>query len=236
MSNSFLPAKAASLACLGLIAWPLMAADHRDSPQVSADPTADIGDIYAWMDAGANNVNLVMTIGRDVPSDFQFSDAVEYVFRVTSQPAYGSDSREVVDLTCTFDEDQLATCSLGDVSVVGVAGNEAGIFSTGGEMRLFTGVRNDPFFFNSSGFRATAEIVAGAASSLTFDDQGCPAVDSTTSGVLVNQLQTEPNGDPAIDNFGNSNVLALVLQVDKTLLNAGGPILGVTGLTNAIGG
>lgn len=235
MPKSFLSVRAASIACLGIIAWPLMAADHQDSPQVVADPTADIADVFAWMTTDTNEVNLVMTIGRDVPENFQFSDAVEYVFQVTSQSAYGAGDGQTTELTCSFTTEQMATCSIGDVTVNGDASSEAGILSTGGEMRLFAGVRNDPFFFNLSGFRATAETVTAAASDLTFDDEGCPAVDSETSNALVTQLRTEPGGGEPIDDFADSNVLAIVLQVDKTLLNGGGPILGVTGLTNSAG-
>ena len=67
---------------------------------------------------------------------------------------------------------------------------------------------------------------------LTFDDAGCPAVDAATSQALVQQLQTEPDGSPATDEFKGANGLGLVLSVDKSLLTANGPILAVWGSTN----
>ena len=75
-------------------------------------------------------------------------------------------------------------------------------------------------------------IVAGAASSLTFDAAGCPALDEATASTLVQQLQTAPDGSAAKDGFANFNVLALVLVVDKTILTQGGPILSVSASTN----
>jgi hypothetical protein len=49
----------------------------------------------------------------------------------------------------------------------------------------------------------------------------------------VNLLSTNPtNGGPAVDFFLGLNVLSIVLQVDKTLLTSGGPVVGVWASTN----
>src|SRR4051812_38479448 len=61
-----------------------LAADHLDTPTVTSDPAADIGDLYAWTSADGRRLNLVLDIvGR------RFSDQVQYVFHVDSGAAYG---------------------------------------------------------------------------------------------------------------------------------------------------
>lgn len=236
MRKLLLNGGAALIASTSFIAWPLMAADHVDSPQATANPTADIDDVFAWMSPDTNNVNLVMTIGRDVGPNFQFSDAVEYIFRVRSRSGLlASEGIVTTDVRCTFTVSQQVTCTAGDASIqasAAVAGSEAG--ANNGQLRVFAGQRNDPFFFNLSGFRATAETVTMAAGDLNFDDAGCPLLDSATSNALVTQLQSEPDGSAGQDDFEGFNVQALVLQVNTNLLNAGGSILGVSGFTNTL--
>lgn len=207
------------------------AADHRDGPVVAGDPAADINDVFAWMSSDAQTINLIMTVfpGADVTS--RFSDAVTYRFKTVSQSGYGATATDTVAIECTFDSEQNITCNLNDVNVTGNASNTNGIQSQDGRLRVFAGLRNDPFFFNFSGFRAVAETVTAAAPNLTFDTNGCPALDSATGSALRTQLQTEPNGDPAADDFAGQNVLAIVLAVDKTLLNSAGDIVSVDAST-----
>lgn len=211
------------------------AADHTDSPRASADPLADITDVFAWMSPDATRVNLLMGIGRDVAADAQFSDAVQYVFRTRSLPRFsfaGQAASETL-VVCTFDADQQVACNIGGTVIQGDASDPAGLVSDDGRIRVFAGTRNDPFYFNGSGFRETARLVTAAAPSLDFDESGCPALDDATAQALQQQLRTEPDGSPAIDNFAGFNILALTLSIDKTLLTAGGPVVAVSGSTHA---
>jgi hypothetical protein len=102
-------------------------------------------------------------------------------------------------------------------------------------LRVFAGLRNDAFFFNLAGFRATAEIVTDFLDNLQpnqVDAAGCPTVDAPTSMALVNQLAMAPGGGPAPNSFDTFNVLAIVVSVDKTILTRNGPILSVSGSTH----
>ena len=50
-------------ACLGALQLSLaLASDHLDTPTVTADPAADIGDLYAWTSADGQRLNLVLDI------------------------------------------------------------------------------------------------------------------------------------------------------------------------------
>ena len=220
---------AAVLACGGQYA---LAADHIDGPQAAADPAADITDAFAWMTPNASKVILVMDLTRNADIGSKFSDSVQYVFHTTSSASYGGAASADVPVICQFDPQQRVSCWAGDEAyVAGDASSLSGITSSNGKLRVFTGLRNDPFFFNLAGFRETCRIVTGAASGLTFDAAGCPALDSATSTALVTQLQTAPGGGPAPDSFANFNVIAIVIEVDKSILTKNGPILSVATAT-----
>ena len=220
---------AVALAVAGQIA---SAADHIDGPQAAADPSADITDAFAWMTPDATKVILVMDLTRNADVGSRFSDSVQYVFHTTSSASYGAAKSDDVPVICQFDADQQVECWAGDEAYVkGDASGLAGITSKNGKLRVFTGLRNDPFFFNLPGFRATARAVTAAAPSLTFDAAGCPAVDSSTSAALVTQLKSAPDGGPAVDGFANFNVIAIVLEVDKSILTQNGSILSVATAT-----
>jgi len=211
---------------------PVHAADHADGPAAKNDPSADITDVFAWMSADARKLYLVMDLVRNASTQSKFSDAVQYVFHTTSRAKFGDPASPEVDIICTFDAAQTVQCWAGHESyVTGNASDSAGITSGDGKLRVFTGLRDDPFFFNLDGFKATGKAVAHAASSLTFDAAGCPALDQATATALVTQLKTTPSGGPAVDNFAHFNVLALVVAVDKSVVTKNGPIVAVSGST-----
>lgn len=227
---------AAALLTLALFAHTALAADHRDGPGVRADPAADINDVFVWMSPDAQRVYFATTVFPFAAEGARFSDSVQYLIRTASGPAFGQAGDDEVVIACTFDgaEQQQVTCRVGDTDTVasGDASQPAGLSSADGRLRVFAGLRNDPFFFNLNGFNRTAEIVVGAAAGLQFDDAGCPALDAPTSQLLVTQLQTEPDGSAVTDEFLGANTLAIVLSVDKALLTANGPIVAAWGATN----
>src|SRR5499427_2993316 len=65
-------------------------ADHVDGPAASADPAADITDVFAWMSPDAKTMFLVMDLVRNATSASRFSDSVQYVFHTTSRASFGA--------------------------------------------------------------------------------------------------------------------------------------------------
>jgi hypothetical protein len=227
-----------SLQLIGLLALFALvptahAADHRDSPASTANKDADLNDVYSWMDPGGQKVNLVMTFHPAAAADVKPSDAVLYVFHLNSKATFTATSSMEVRIVCGFDAQQTISCWAGDEYVTGKADAAAGISSTSGKLKVFSGMRNDPFFFNLAGFQATVAAVKSAASSLTFDTAGCPRLDTATSNALVTQLKRDTGGGAPKDFFATLNTLAIVVQVDKSLVTPGGPILGVWGSTHS---
>jgi hypothetical protein len=212
------------LAVLGWVALAVPsgnAADHVDAPGAVADPAADITDIFAWMSPEATELNLILAVPAAA-----FSDAVQYVFHVESSASYGTAGTEQ-NVICQFEASQEVECWVGTKDYLrGDASATAGLASRTGRTRAFVGARNDPFFFNSTGFRNTLSAVSAALPSLTLDAAGCPLLDSATSTALIDELNT--GGDA----FALGTVQALVLQIDKPLIAADGDIVAVWGSTH----
>jgi hypothetical protein len=236
-----------------------IAADHNDGTQVMADPSADITDVYAWM-TDANHMALVMDVMPNSGTTAQFSDTVKYVFHTTTWAGFtgtiGTGDPEV-DVICTFDASGNPSCWVafqGDsaaadvidyVSGTAAAANSAtGITSADGDIQLFAGPRNDPFFFNLDGFHNAIATVEGAVPSLVdagaFNAAGCPAVGATTSGVLLGELGHDLDGGAPLDDFAGQDVLSIVLNINinnptnpnGNLLQTGNTLLSVWASTN----
>jgi hypothetical protein len=217
-----------------MVAPVAFAADHADGPAAKADPAADIADVFAWV-KGAKTY-LVMDMGKDMPASAKFSNTVKYVFHTTSEATYHAAAQKNLDVICTFNVAQTIQCWVGDKEyVTGDASKTAGLSSKDSKFKVFAGLRDDPFFFNLTGFQAVAAAVHGAATDtahpLTFED-GCPSLDKGTADALVGLLSTSTDGGKAVDAFGKFNTLSIVMEIDTTLLNSGGPILGVWASTN----
>ena len=205
-------------------------ADHLDGPAVKVDPSTDINDLYTWMDGQA--AVFALTVFPAASPTSRFSDAAQYVIHTASAAAFGATSQDT-NILCTFDTAQRIQCWVGsDEYVTGDASQAAGIASASGKVKVFAGLRKDPFFFNLAGFSQTRDTVLGAASGLTFDEAGCPALDGPTSTLLVNQLKTDVDGGAPQDFFANLNTLAIVVSVDKSLVTKGGPIVAAWASTN----
>lgn len=227
----------ALLVALALLTAPAVAraADHEDSPATLNDPTTDFGDVIAWMSPDAQELNLLASVVRRATATSRFSDAAQYVFHTQSSEQFGGDQAGEVNVICTFEgtDVQTISCWAGDESyVTGDASDPDGLVSDDGKLRVFAGLRNDAFFFNSAGFNETRRLVREAAPGLDFDAAGCPAVDQATSQALVTQLMSGAMGAPAADAFANANILVLAVAVDKSIVTPGGPIVAVWGSSN----
>lgn len=209
------------------------AADHLDSPTAESinEPAADITDLYAWMSRDATQLNLVAAVNAGAGPNAIFSDAVVYQFAVSSSPSFGT-PQDSTPITCKFIDGTNVECWAGNDYVVGDPSDPEGIVSDNGGLRVFAGLRNDPFFLEYDGFLNAVEIAntAVAAGAVTFDpvNKGCPSLSEEQRTALVGALQSGDDGAPPSNTFAGQNVLALVLQVDVEIVNGGGPLLGVS--------
>ena len=218
-------------------------ADHLDSPAVVNSPTADITDIFAWTaaagDGGApSNVVLAMNTNPAATKTTLFDDTVQYVlhtasgsFSATSLPS------NTVDIIATFDTATPQNISLWVGTAEYLHGNASDaskpLKSADGKVTVFAGPRADPFFFNLDGFHNTQALVESVAGSLSFNEAGCPLglADSGASALIVKTLKSGADGGAATNFFATLDELAIVIELDKSLITAGGADVSVWGAT-----
>lgn len=219
---------------IGLGSTTALAADHLDSKAATADPAADITDVYAWSEG--SNLLFVLNVTPLATADSKFSTAVQYALHTESSAKFG-EAGDKMDVIATFDDLGKISLWIGDKDyVTGDASAAAGLQSDSGKVRVFAGLRADPFFFNLEGFKDAVATVDAAEAALQFDGAGCPALDQATSAALVGMLQGTSKGTmPAKNFFATANVLSIVIEVDKTLVTTGGPIVSVWGSTHKKG-
>ena len=202
------------------------ASDHLDSPAVIADPSADIGDVYAWMSPDARRLNLVMAI-----IGHSFSDRIAYVLHIDSGQKFGVATNSIA-LTCRFANSGSADCRLGNSDrVKGDPRNPAGIGSVNHRMRLFAGLRDDPFFNNVRGSRAAYNAAQAALSGgADYDESGCPHFSADQTAKILDQWRHTGGGPPAnlLEDWTPSTIVA---SIDIAAVNGGGPFLAVWGAT-----
>lgn len=210
------------------------AADRAESLLLADDPMADITDVYAWV--SGSNLELVMNVSPQDDGSRSFAPGVLYVFHLTSKPGLGVNSAGGTEtrVICRFASNVSVQCWV--VSSDGVAkdyvtgdpSNPAGVTSIAGKVKMFAGRRSDPSFFNASGFDAA---IANLTSMLTSspDPAGCPdGIDGAHALGLRTMLGS------GSDSFATSNVMAIVVQVDKALVNTGdNTVVAVWGSTHA---
>jgi hypothetical protein len=197
--------------------------DHFSSPRVFGDPAADIADLYAFPSPERpGHVVLVLTVFPGATLGALFSDAITYRFRIRpatiagpgAAPGYVVGAAEQA-FDFTFAAPAVGSAASGgpQAGTCTAPGGGEIPFRTGGEtagpggLRIFAGVRLDPFFIGLTGVRETRGL--GRLSFKPTD---------------TNPLQ-------------GTNILSIVLDLDAaTVSTLGGPLLAVVAETVTSGG
>ena len=133
------------------------AADHLDPPdRVVLGDAADIGDLYAW--AADGSLNVILTFGGPlVPAADQsgaYDADVLYGIHIDNDSDNGSD----IDIFARFAQNDLGDWGVQIVGLPGSTGTIVGPVEENlndGAAVAFTGLRDDPFFFDLAGFQET---------------------------------------------------------------------------------
>lgn len=212
--------------CAAFVSSASIASDHLDGPRVLTNPAADIADLYAWPSADGQRLNLALTVFPNAQSTSKFSTTVQYVFHLVS----ATTATVTKDIICTFDAAQVVQCWVGsDRYITGDASGSAGLSSPSGDIKLFTGLRNDPDFFYRAGFNNFRSAIHNAEGTAGFSANGCwNTVNNTVSQALFGTLSSS-----SVDTLSGQQVLAIVLSLDKALVNLNGYDLKVHATTRA---
>ncbi len=250
-----------SLAAFGLLASSAIAADHADPVETTGVSASDIADLYAWM-KDENTLVMVQTITAAELSDgaFYVFNIGRQDTNVNAATAWAANAN-VTKVICWYDTGDTTTCVVDHGTgtdpidyVRGLAADE--IVNTEGTMRVHVGAHADPFYFYLAGFNNAREEVLQYASALTFTD-GCPdlsidhpeagagpysmGASQTVGGVLRGILQGDyddmnvdiPGG--AVNNLAASDVTAIVIELDTSLLAGTGDYFQVWAATHVRG-
>lgn len=144
-------------------------ADHMEAPATAADPAADIADVYAWHDGG-RLITAITFAGLRAPMAGQsgtYDEDVLYEVRIgraggTFPSTYEADVRIGLRFA-QVNGNWIVTAS----NVPGTSGDITGQVETVVEdqgVKLYAGLRDEPFFFDLEGFNNTL-----ATGTLMFD-------------------------------------------------------------------
>ena len=179
---------------LCFFAGALPASDHGDPTAAANDPVANLLDLYAFVDPFCqaqggvgceerpDGLILALTLHPVATGASRFSSDVVYHFYMEN------DSGQDLQIDCSFSEEQVVSCAgLNGLAVQAPVG-EIGV---NGDIRVFAGLRDDPFFVDAGALQEFAQIGAAAF---------------------------EP---PGVDTLAGQNVLAIVLRIDVDAFPAG---------------
>jgi len=231
----------ATAAVLCAVAWgtrpALRAADHGDSPQVRDDTRADINDLYVFAspETPANTV-LAMTVCplAGITGPKLFAPGVKYQFAID----VNGDAVEDQVFTITFSaadktgHQKFALAGPAKLKARGVT-EATTTFGTGA--KVFTGLRDDPFFFDLIGFKKGAQFSAQTSRNF-FAGLNTMAivveVPTTTFGTLTNSTMgvwvRTLKGRRQIDRMGRPAINTALISGgepggNKDLFNRGSP-------------
>ena len=143
--------------CICSTAW---SADHLDPPErVNVDTaSADIADLYAWHQGTGENRSLViiMTYGGPIApgAGISFDPNVLYTVHIDNTGNNQPDQSIYV----RFGQNLAGDWGVQVINLPGAAGPVTGAANStleNGATKIFTGLRDDPFFFDLGGFTDT---------------------------------------------------------------------------------
>ena len=196
--------------------------DHADTPAIAALPGTDLSDVYIFPSpSNANNVVLVMCVHPVIPSGAglttDFDPNVLYQFKIDNSGDFkedlviqakftGSGATQKVQIAGPVAPSRTGTVTQFETpdSVSGTINNT---FTTSTGIKVFTGGREDPFFFDLEQFFKI------------LPDRNVP-------GIAVSTTTPANSFRPAADakdflSVNNLNVLSIVVELPKSQLGSG---------------
>lgn len=189
---------------LALAVLPSRAADHAEAPTATADPAADIADVFLFRAAG-KLVAAVTFSGAPAPrtrvdgATGRFNRDMLYTFHIDRD----RDAVEDVRIFARFGQNSLGQWGVELENVPGAGarylfGPVEQVATAPNGLRFYAGLRDDPFFFDAQGFNATLA---------SFGDDSAP-----DGRVLITNTR---------DSFANRNVTVIIFEMDLAAATGG---------------
>lgn len=132
-----------------------LAADHAEAPGSAADPAADIADLYAWH--SGDKLVTVLTFNPFGSAGADTYDAdVLYTIHIDADGDLSPDT----EIHARFGQNGAGEWGLQVMNLPGAdetttVGAANGTIDAGGGAMIYSGVKDDPFFFDQTGFQDT---------------------------------------------------------------------------------
>jgi hypothetical protein len=139
----------------------LMGSDHQDGPAATADHPADIADLYAWHDAQAGTFDVALDFaGFGAPgAPATYDHNVLYTIDLERSATAAFTNQPSVQIQVLYGQDQYGHWGVEVQNVPGTSGPIVGpvehILADGPVRKIYTGLRDDPFFFDLDGFHTS---------------------------------------------------------------------------------
>jgi Domain of unknown function (DUF4331) len=177
-----------ALVLAALFAAPAPAADHRDGPLTTNDPTADINDVYAFVDpTDTSRTVIAVTAVPLATSNSRFSDVVEYHVHIDN----GGAGNATTTITCTFPQEATRVLCRGAGDTLYAEG-PLGQTIDADDLKIWAGLRDDPFYFDLDAFNRTRAALAPRFT------------------------------NPGVNFFAGANTLAIVMSIESARLTNNG--------------
>ncbi len=183
-----------------------IAADHAEAPGAAADPPSDISDFYAFHRGGTGPTGTVV-VALNFDGQRLAADAAIYDPDVLYTINIDHDADEVADhqIEIRFGQDSSGNDG---VQLIGIPGNgvvtgavDSIINIAGGT--VYVGPRDDPFFFDATGFGLTL-----STGNLAFDNTRDDFAGTNTTSIII-----EFNGDAAFDGGDTAQLWATTARI-----------------------
>jgi hypothetical protein len=217
----------------GLLMLRAQGSDHADTPAIAGMPGVDLTDVYVFPNpSDANKTVLIMNVHPLIPAGASagvgFDPDVLYQFKIDNT----GDNVEDLVIQATFTgtgvnqlahiHGPVAPARTGTVSELmpelATTGTINSTFSTGG-LTVFTGAREDPFFFDLERFFQILPDRATPINGIAVPPAQANVPQKTSFRGFP---QTEAGAGPPTDFLAGFNVLSIVIEVPKTQLVGGG--------------
>jgi hypothetical protein len=203
-SGGFRGSALALIAAMALLR-PAAAADHADAPASKKDPSADITDVFVFRRDPGKLVGVITFGGTPVPNARvdgpagRFDPQVLFTFNIDTD----RDARPDIQVHCRFGTNSLGASGVEIENLPGagyryVFGPVETVNTAPTGLRFYAGLRDDPFFFDFEGFKATES---------SFGDRTAP------DGTFL--------FDSTRDAFAARNVTAIAFEMDEAAATRG---------------
>ena len=202
-------ASAAVILAIGVAPLGIWAADHLDSPTVSASGATDLTDVYAFSTNDAKKTVLIANVNPGAGvlpnSTTSFGTGVQYKITVDTN----GDAVPNLTYLLRFSAGNPQGVTIWRNGKLWGAGTTGHPIVLAGGTKLWAGLRDDPFFFDLDAFKGN---ILGAA-----------------NGRMLCDAQK-------VDFFKGLNVSSIVLMVPNTELGGNGKTVGVSANTSVLKG